>query len=173
MASPVVAHDHESLTCVSRAVRHRAGRAKQGPKPASHTAPPRPSPCPRSSAEPWRSSATRSPAGRASRGISYPVGVAGGVDRTMLARATARLCHRTIAWSDRSRCPVPLYAAKQCRCGFCFRESLRSREESVSAGCSTAPQPLLRGCGPRTSTGASLASQHYPSTVGPTRGDDR
>ncbi|MGW7337616.1 RNaseH domain-containing protein [Streptomyces sp. NPDC054808] len=43
----------------------------------------------------------------------YPVGVADGVDRTMLARATARLCHQTIAWSDRSRYPVPLHAAKQ------------------------------------------------------------
>lgn len=31
----------------------------------------------------------------------------------MLARATARLCHQTIAWSDRSRYPVPLHAAKQ------------------------------------------------------------
>lgn len=35
----------------------------------------------------------------------YPVGVANGVDRTMLARATARLCHQTVAWSDRSRYP--------------------------------------------------------------------
>ncbi|MFD4170504.1 RNaseH domain-containing protein [Streptomyces albidoflavus] len=43
----------------------------------------------------------------------YPIGVAGGIDRTMLARATARLCHQTIAWSDRSRYPVPLHAAKQ------------------------------------------------------------
>ncbi|MFI2632326.1 RNaseH domain-containing protein [Streptomyces collinus] len=43
----------------------------------------------------------------------YPVGVADGVDRTMLARATARLCHQTIAWSDRSRYPVPLHAVKQ------------------------------------------------------------
>ncbi|MGW1277098.1 RNaseH domain-containing protein [Streptomyces tsukubensis] len=43
----------------------------------------------------------------------YPVGVANGVDRTMLARATARLCHQTIAWADRSRYPVPLHAAKQ------------------------------------------------------------
>ncbi|MEU2573602.1 RNaseH domain-containing protein [Streptomyces anulatus] len=31
----------------------------------------------------------------------------------MLARATARLCHQTGAWSGRSRCPVPLHAAKQ------------------------------------------------------------
>ncbi|WP_329025681.1 RNaseH domain-containing protein [Streptomyces sp. NBC_00690] len=43
----------------------------------------------------------------------YPVGVANGVDRTTLARATARLCHQTIAWADRSRYPVPLHAAKQ------------------------------------------------------------
>ncbi|WP_443048030.1 RNaseH domain-containing protein [Streptomyces sp. NBC_00252] len=43
----------------------------------------------------------------------YPVGVAGGVDQTMLVRATARLCHQTVAWSDRSRYPVPLHAAKQ------------------------------------------------------------
>ncbi|MFE5111793.1 RNaseH domain-containing protein [Streptomyces sp. NPDC056663] len=43
----------------------------------------------------------------------YPVGIADGVDRTMLARATARLCHQTIAWADRSRYPVPLHAAKQ------------------------------------------------------------
>lgn len=43
----------------------------------------------------------------------YPVGVANGVDRAMLARATARLCHQTISWSDRSRYPVPLHAAKQ------------------------------------------------------------
>ncbi|MFG2698022.1 RNaseH domain-containing protein [Kitasatospora sp. NPDC048407] len=43
----------------------------------------------------------------------YPVGVADGIDRTMLARATARLCHQTIAWADRSRYAVPLHAAKQ------------------------------------------------------------
>ncbi|MFJ2034146.1 RNaseH domain-containing protein [Streptosporangium sp. NPDC087985] len=43
----------------------------------------------------------------------YPVGIGKGVDKAMLARATARLCHQTIAWSDRSRYPVPLHAAKQ------------------------------------------------------------
>ncbi|WP_425581744.1 RNaseH domain-containing protein [Streptosporangium vulgare] len=32
---------------------------------------------------------------------------------SMLARTTARLCHQTIAWSDRSRYPVPLHAARQ------------------------------------------------------------
>lgn len=43
----------------------------------------------------------------------YPVGVTNGIDRTMLARATARLCHQTVAWSDCSRYPVPLHAAKE------------------------------------------------------------
>ncbi|AJE81753.1 hypothetical protein SLNWT_1377 [Streptomyces albus] len=43
----------------------------------------------------------------------YPVAVADGIDSAMLARTTARLCHQTIAWADRSRYPVPLHAAKQ------------------------------------------------------------
>jgi hypothetical protein len=37
----------------------------------------------------------------------HPVGVAEGADRTTLARTTARLCHQTIAWFDRSRYPAP------------------------------------------------------------------
>ncbi|WP_165975032.1 RNaseH domain-containing protein [Nonomuraea deserti] len=35
------------------------------------------------------------------------------IDAEALAIATARLCHQTIAWSDRSRYPAPLHAAKQ------------------------------------------------------------
>jgi hypothetical protein len=48
----------------------------------------------------------------------HPVGVAEGADRTTLARATARLCHQTVARFDRSRCPALLCAAGQCGCGL-------------------------------------------------------
>lgn len=43
----------------------------------------------------------------------YPVAVSSSVSREALAIATARLCHQTISWSDRSRYPAPLHAAKQ------------------------------------------------------------
>ncbi|WP_131738708.1 RNaseH domain-containing protein [Actinomadura roseirufa] len=43
----------------------------------------------------------------------HPIVLGPGIDGAALAHATARLCHQTIAWSDRSRYPAPLHAAKQ------------------------------------------------------------
>ncbi|MFE3558556.1 RNaseH domain-containing protein [Streptomyces sp. NPDC059193] len=43
----------------------------------------------------------------------YPVAVAPGIDRGDLAKTTARLCHQPLAWSNRTKYPVPLHAALQ------------------------------------------------------------
>ncbi|GAA0400521.1 hypothetical protein GCM10009541_49580 [Micromonospora gifhornensis] len=43
----------------------------------------------------------------------YPIACNPGVSGEALAFATAQLCHQTLFWSDRSRFPVPLHAAKQ------------------------------------------------------------
>lgn len=43
----------------------------------------------------------------------YPVAVDEDISSAALAHATARLCHQTISWCDRSRYPAPLHAAKQ------------------------------------------------------------
>ncbi|WP_187280842.1 RNaseH domain-containing protein [Microbispora sp. CSR-4] len=43
----------------------------------------------------------------------YPLSCANGVSEEALAVVTAKLCHQTLFWSDRSRFPVPLHAARQ------------------------------------------------------------
>ncbi|MDF5758380.1 RNaseH domain-containing protein [Spongiactinospora sp. TRM90649] len=43
----------------------------------------------------------------------YPLSCADGVPEEDLAVATAKLCHQTLFWSDRSRFPAPLHAARQ------------------------------------------------------------
>ncbi|WP_371782549.1 RNaseH domain-containing protein [Streptosporangium subroseum] len=43
----------------------------------------------------------------------YPLSCADGVSEEAIAIATAKLCHQTLFWSDRSRFPVPLHAAQQ------------------------------------------------------------
>ncbi|GAA0956350.1 RNaseH domain-containing protein [Actinocorallia libanotica] len=43
----------------------------------------------------------------------HPIVLQPGINGAALAHAVARLCHQTIAWSDRSRYPAPLHAAKQ------------------------------------------------------------
>jgi RNaseH domain of pPIWI_RE/pPIWI_RE module N-terminal domain/MID domain of pPIWI_RE len=43
----------------------------------------------------------------------FPIVCGAGVSQEALAIATAQLCHQTLFWSDRSRFPVPLHAARQ------------------------------------------------------------
>jgi hypothetical protein len=43
----------------------------------------------------------------------YVIRVAKTVDCRALAKVTARLCHQTLAWTGRTRYPVPLHAAQQ------------------------------------------------------------
>ncbi|WP_419197626.1 RNaseH domain-containing protein [Microbispora hainanensis] len=43
----------------------------------------------------------------------YPLSCANGVSEEALAVVTAKLCHQTLFWPDRSRFPVPLHAARQ------------------------------------------------------------
>jgi hypothetical protein len=43
----------------------------------------------------------------------FPIGCADHAVARDLAITTAKLCHQTIAWTDRSRYPVPLHAARQ------------------------------------------------------------
>ncbi|MFJ8770380.1 RNaseH domain-containing protein [Streptomyces clavifer] len=43
----------------------------------------------------------------------FPLGCASDTEREALAGMTARLCHQSLSWSDRTRYPVPLHSAKQ------------------------------------------------------------
>jgi hypothetical protein len=43
----------------------------------------------------------------------YVIPVAKTIDCRPLARITARLCHQTLAWTGRTRYPVPVHAAQQ------------------------------------------------------------
>ncbi|MFE2023533.1 RNAseH domain-containing protein [Streptomyces sp. NPDC059499] len=43
----------------------------------------------------------------------YPVSTADGIDREALASLAARLCHKPLAWAQRTRYPLPLHAAQQ------------------------------------------------------------